>query len=147
MSNHESIQNLLALSAAGLLEPAEERRVREHLRDCPECAARADEFASLSAGLSALPAPLPPPGLTARTEARLLAEVAAEADRREGAILAAGAGLLAWVTALAAWYCYRTLAGGGVLGWLAWSTVLASMAVPAAAGLLQSRRRFERSMR
>lgn len=146
MTFHENIRDLLALSAAGLLDPADERRVREHLRDCPDCAARADEFASLSVRLSALPAPLPPPGLAARTEARLVAELAAEADRRQGAILAAAAGLFAWVLTLATWYCYRTLADGGVLGWLAWSTGLASVAAPAAAGLLRSRRRLERSM-
>jgi anti-sigma factor RsiW len=146
MTFHENIRKLLALSAAGLLEPAEERRVREHLRDCPECAAHAEEFASLSAGLSALPAPVAPPGLAARTEARLVAEIAAEADRRQGALLAAAAGLLAWVMTLATWYCYRTLTGGGVVGWLAWATVSAWVAAPAVAGLLRSRRRFERSM-
>ncbi|HEV3199973.1 MAG TPA: zf-HC2 domain-containing protein [Bryobacteraceae bacterium] len=146
MTLHENIRELLALSGAGLLEPAEERRVREHLRDCPECAAHAEEFASLSVGLSALPAPLVPWALAARTQARLVAELAAEADRRQGAILAVAGGLLAWVTILAAWYCYRTFAGGSVVGWLAWSAGLASVAAPAAAGLLKSRRRVERSM-
>ena len=146
MTFHESIRELLALSAAGLLEPAEERRVREHLRGCPECAAHAEEFASLSAGLSALPAPIAPAGLAARTEARLVAEIAAEADRRQGTILAAAASLLAWVMTLATWYCYRALVGGGVAGWLAWSTAAAWVAVPAAAGLVKSRRRLERSV-
>lgn len=146
MTFHENIRELLAFSAAGLLEPAEERQVREHLRDCPECAAYAEEFASLSAGLSALPAPLPRSGLAARTQARLVAELAAEADRRQGAILAAAAGLLAWAMTLATWYCYRTLAGGGVVGWLAWSTGLTSVAAAATAGLLKSRHRLERSV-
>jgi anti-sigma factor RsiW len=145
MTFHESIRELLALSAAGLLDPAEERRVREHLRDCPECAAQAHEFASLSQGLSALPAPVAPVGLVARTEARLAAEIAAETDRRHGAILAAAAGLLAWVMTLATWYCYRTL-GGGVVGWLAWSTAPAWVAAPVAAGMLRSRRCLERSV-
>jgi predicted anti-sigma-YlaC factor YlaD len=144
MTLHESIQELLALSAAGLLDPAEEHRVRQHLRGCPECAACADQFAALSAGLSSLPVPPPPPDLATRTEARLVAELAAEADRRQGALLAAAAVLLAWVMTLATWYCYRTLAGGGVLGWLAWSTLSAWVAAPAVAGLL--RRRLEGSV-
>lgn len=145
MTLHEKIRELLALSAAGLLEAAEERSVREHLRDCPECAAHAEELAILSAGLSALPAPVVPAGLAARTEARLVAEIAAEADRRQGAYLAAAAGLLAWVMTVATWYCYRKL-GGGVVGWLAWATVSAWVAAPVVAGLLRSRRRLERSI-
>ncbi len=54
MSDHEHVRQLLALSAAGLLDPAEERQVREHARQCAACAASLDEFAALSAALSAL---------------------------------------------------------------------------------------------
>ena len=39
MSEHETVRDWLALSAAGLLEPGEERRVHEHAAACAECAA------------------------------------------------------------------------------------------------------------
>ena len=69
MSDHESVRELLALSAAGLLDPGEERLVREHVRQCAACAAELDDYAALSAGLSALPAPQPPADLVSRTTA------------------------------------------------------------------------------
>ena len=37
--NCESIRDLLALSAAGLLDASEARRVAEHVRECGACAA------------------------------------------------------------------------------------------------------------
>ena len=80
MSDHEPVRQLLALSAAGLLDAGEERLVREHARQCAACAAELEEFAALSAGLSALPVPQPPADLVRRTAALL----AAEADRRAG---------------------------------------------------------------
>ena len=40
MSEHESVRQLLALSAAGLLDSGEERLVREHARQCARCAAQ-----------------------------------------------------------------------------------------------------------
>ena len=49
--------DLLALSAAGLLEAAEERQVREHARECTACAASLESFGDLAMGLRQLPAP------------------------------------------------------------------------------------------
>ena len=89
MSDHETIRKLLALSAAGLLEPGEERLVQEHVRQCAGCAAKLDDYATLSAGLSALPCPLPLPDLLRRTNML----VAAELDRRQGAVLAGTAAI------------------------------------------------------
>lgn len=48
---HEDIRDLMALSAAGLLDAAGERRVLEHARECPECAARLEEIGALARGL------------------------------------------------------------------------------------------------
>ena len=103
MTAHESLQEMLALSAAGLLEPAEERQVREHIRECRECAQRLDEFADLSAALRGLPVPSAPPDLAVRTQA-LLAE---SADRRQAALFAAGSAVLAWSLSLGIAYVYR----------------------------------------
>lgn len=146
MTPHEAMQELLALSAAGLLEPGEERRVREHVRECAECAARLDALAALAAGLAALPAPVPPADLLVRTQARVAAGLALDADRRRGALLAAGAGLFAWMMILASWLACRALGGGALLPWLALYSVAASLAAPAAAALLVRRRRLERSI-
>jgi kynureninase len=88
-----------------------------------------------------------PPDLLARTQARVAAELAAQAGLRHGAILAVGAGLSAWMAALATWCLYRFLAGGA--GWVAWlvlTTVPAYMAAGAVAVMFASRRRLERSL-
>ena len=147
MTTHETIRQLLPLSAAGLLETADERRVREHVHQCAECAAALDELAAVSADLGRLPAPIAPPDLLARTEVRVAAELAAQAGLRHGAILAVGAGLFAWMAALTTWGLYRFLAGSA--GWLAWlvlTTVPAYMAAGAVAVMFASRRRLERSL-
>ncbi len=150
MKTHETIRQLLALSAAGLLDAADDRRVREHVHECAECSTALDDLAAVAADLGRLPAPPVPADLLARTQARVAAEVAAQASshRRHGAILAAvGAGLFAWMAALATWGLYRLLAGSA--GWLAWlvlTTVPAYMAAGAVAAMFASRRRLERSV-
>ena len=140
MTSHDDIRKLLPLSAAGLLTAEEERIVRDHLRDCAGCAARAEDFAMLAGGLHALPAPPLPLGVIARTEARL----AAEADRRQGAILAAAGTALGWITTVSSWYLYHRLSGGA-WGWLVLLTLPASMAIPAAAAVV-GRSRWSRRM-
>ena len=141
MTSHETIQDLLALSAAGLLDPSGERRVREHVRECAACSARLDALGALSAGLGALPPPPIPPDLLARTQARL----AEEADRRRGAWLAAAAGVFGWISMLTTWCLFRLFFAGGTLPWLALYAVPASIAALAAAAVLVTGRRLERS--
>ena len=147
MTTHETIRRLLALSAAGLLDAADDRRVREHVHECAECSTALDELAAVSADLCRLPAPMAPADLLARTEARVVEELAAQAGSRHGAILAVGAGLFTWMAALATWGLYRYLTGNA--GWLAWlvlTTVPAYMAAGAVAVMFASRRRLERSL-
>jgi anti-sigma factor RsiW len=147
MTPHATIRQSLALSAAGLLDPDGERRVREHVRACPECADELDAFAALSAGLSALPAPPPPAHLLARTLGMLTAELAVQADRRHGAILAMAGGLFGWILFLAVWQTYRVLTGNsGLLVWLVFSTIPSLLGAGAAAALLAGRRRLERNL-
>jgi predicted anti-sigma-YlaC factor YlaD len=142
MSDHESVRQLLALGAAGLLDAAEERLVREHAHECAACAAELDEFASLSAGLSALPAPQPPAYLLARTTMLL----AAEADRRQGAAFAAAAAIFALVFVLLVGQTLRMVAGDtAALAWLLWA-VVSSVFGAASALVLAPRRRLERSI-
>ena len=142
MTEHESVRQLLALSAAGLLDAGEERLVREHVGQCAQCAANLDDYLALSAGLSELPAPQPPAYLVSRT-AMLLA---AEADRRQGAVFAAVASIFALVFVLLIGLTLRIVAGGtAALVWLIWA-VIASMLGAASALLLAPRRRLERSI-
>ena len=140
MSDHESVRQLLALSAAGLLDAGEERLVREHARQCARCAAKLDDYATLSAGLSALPCPLPLADLLRRTNSL----VAAEVDRRQGAAFAGAAAIFALAFILLIGQTLRMVAGdSAALAWLVWA-VISSMLGTASAIVLASRRRLER---
>src|SRR5438552_6300195 len=97
--NCEQVHGLLALSAAGLLDAPEARRVAEHVLECAACAAELESLGDIAAALGLLPAPHPPAGLVYQTQLA----IAAESDRRQGARLALAAGVLAWVIALATW--------------------------------------------
>jgi predicted anti-sigma-YlaC factor YlaD len=142
MSDHESVRELLALSAAGLLDPDEERLVQEHARQCAACAAELDSYAALSAGLSALPTPRPPADLVWRTSVLL----AAESDRRQGAFLAGVAAILAFVFVVSIGQTLRMLEGdSAAVIWLAWASI-SSVLGAAAALALATRRRLERSI-
>ena len=142
MSDHEPVRQLLALSAAGLLDAGEERLVREHAHQCAACAAELDEFAALSADLSALPAPQPPAYLLARTTMLLAAEV----DRRQGAAFAGAAAVFAFIFVLLIGQTLRMVAGNtAALIWLLWA-VMSSVFGAASALVLAPRHRLERSI-
>ena len=142
MNDHDSVRKLLALSAAGLLDPGEERLVREHARQCARCAAKLDDYATLAAGLSALPCPLPLADLLRRTNSL----VAAEVDRRQGAALAGVSAVFAFAFVLTVGQTLRIVAGDtAALAWLVWA-VVSSVLGTASALLLASRRRLERNM-
>jgi len=144
MTPHETIRPLLALSAAGLLDPEGERQVREHVRVCPECAAALGGLAALAAGLGALPSPKPPAALVARTQTRVAAQLAGRRDRRSGMLLALAGCACGWVVSLAAWSAWDALgANPALLIWLEFSTVLAGVT---AAAVIRRRRRLERSL-
>jgi hypothetical protein len=137
--NHEALQSLLALSAAGLLEPDAERQIREHARDCAACAAELASLGQLAAGLCTLPAPAPPLDLLARTQAR----IAADRDRREAYRLSIAAAVCAGTLAVAA--CVELQPYVGSLVWVA-GAVIPSFLGAGAALALASRRRLERSL-
>ena len=141
MTDHELVRPLLALSAAGLLDADGERRLRAHAAICVACRADLEILAQLADGLRALPAAPAPSDLLARTQAM----VAAEADHREGARLAAAAALVTCVLLLGLAVTLRTLLGAsGALAWLAWS-LIPSVLGGASAIALASRRRLQRS--
>jgi uncharacterized membrane protein len=145
--NHDQIQELLALSAAGLLDAAGERAIREHARECAACAAQLEALSAISTALSSRPAPAPPPDLMLRTQARVAAELAVLAERRRSVWTAAGAALLAWILNLATWAAIRWWRPElpGLFVWLVLSSLTACVAAPAAAVMAQ-RRRLGRSI-
>jgi len=131
MSVHDP--QLLSLGAAGLLDPASERRLQEHVRECPECAAELEALSAIGSGLSAMPAPAPPPDLLARTQARL----AVARERREAWQLSLAAALCAAL--LTAVFCIELEPYFGPLIWLA-ATLVPSLLGGSAVLVLASRR-------
>ena len=152
---HQEIVSLLPLSAAGLLDAPEERRVREHIRGCAGCAAHLEELGGIAGALGSLPAAKPSPELVLRTQARVSAELEAAEDRRRGGVLALAGAVFGWISWLAIWGIYRAVTGGldSVLRFdrsgmgisVGISAAMAMAAAPIAAALLRSRR-TERSL-
>jgi hypothetical protein len=144
---HEEVRALLAMSAAGSLDAAGERTVREHARDCAECAAALQTFSELAGILANRPSPVPPPALLLVTQARVAAALEIAAERRRSVWIAAAAAALAWVINLATYaliHWWRPEVSPA-LAWLALSAVTASVAAPAAA-IVAQKRRMQRRM-
>jgi predicted anti-sigma-YlaC factor YlaD len=76
MNEHIYARDRLTLAAAGMLSPAEQRRVEAHLDHCEECRNELDEWAILTGALKELPIPQAPPRLVIQTQ-RLLSHAAA----------------------------------------------------------------------
>jgi anti-sigma factor RsiW len=109
MTGH--VTELLALAAAGALDPGESARVEAHLRECAACAAEAAEWSRLAEGLGRMPPPRPSRALVARTveavEERL-------AERSERAWNRAALGFLvafAWTLAVLSWMLVDLVTG------------------------------------
>jgi anti-sigma factor RsiW len=136
MTSHETVRPLLALSAAGLLDAAEERSVREHTHDCAECAAELATLGNLAAALAILPSPSAPPDLLPRTQQC----IAADRDRREAQRLALGGALCA--VAVAAATCVLLEPWFGRMVWVA-ATAVPTIQAAAAAFMLTRTRRLQ----
>jgi anti-sigma factor RsiW len=72
MKEHSIVRDLLALAAAGGLDPAEQRRVENHLHQCELCRAEFASWTQLAGALKELPTPQAPPRLVLQTQ-RILA--------------------------------------------------------------------------
>jgi anti-sigma factor RsiW len=151
VNEHEAIRELLALGAAGALDPAEERRVREHAAACQACADELRSWQALAGELAALPVPQAPPAMVARTRARVEAVLRVEADRRWDEAVLAFLALFAWTVGLATWAVWRLVTGGAAglavigltesLNYLTVSTLLAWLTAGVAAIIAGQRRR------
>ena len=150
MSGH--VTDLLALAAAGALDPGEQARVEAHLRECPECTARAGPWRRLGDGLRDLPTPAPLPGLLARTRAAIERR---QAEREEQTWNRAALGFLivfGWTLTGVAWLLLELIVGelvlrfdrplGPTVAWFA-AYLVAGWLAAAAATVLLGRRTHE----
>jgi anti-sigma factor RsiW len=146
---HDTIRAMLALYAAGALDPGERRRVEQHAGSCEICRGELLAWGAYASGLTQLPQLLAPQGLMERTRIRIVQQrEASAARRRENAMLGALV-VLGWAVSLVTWTVIRALAGGSlvVLGanvvsgvsWFLLSTVFVWMTAAAAAAVLGRR--------
>ena len=144
MKEHEAVRALLALGAAGALDPQEERRVREHVAVCESCAGELRTWQALAGELSALPVPQAPPAMVARTRARVEAALAAEAGRRWDEAVLFYLALLAWTVSLSNWAVWVAVFGfAGTLTYLTVSTMLVWLTAGVAAVIAHSGGKYE----
>jgi anti-sigma factor RsiW len=105
------VTDLLALGAAGELDPGEQERVSTHLNECADCARRAGSWRGLAEGLRDLPGSGPSPGLVARTRATVERR---QAEREEETWNRAALGFLivfGWTLTGVAWLILELLVG------------------------------------
>jgi hypothetical protein len=146
MTEHESIQAMLALTAADALDPGELRRVQQHAGSCEICRGELHAWSIYARGLPKLPQPVAPEGLLERTRARIIEQREAAAARRHENVMLAGLVVFGWAASLTTWTLVRVLIGGtlDVLGvnllsgvsWTLLSTVFVWMTAAAAAAML-----------
>jgi len=109
MSDHDRFREMLALSAADVLDTSEERELAAHLAACPECTAEIEQLRELSASLYRLPAPQAPAELVTRVRQQMVTHGFAEMERRQTHRAVMWLGLFAWTVALGSWPILRLL--------------------------------------
>ena len=154
MTEHESVRAMLALAAAGALEPKEQRRVDEHARECDLCRKDLETWAAYAQGLRKQPQPSVPAGLAQRTQALILQHHAGTADRRRHEWFLAALALFGWGAGWAFWTLIRAITGGSLsvfginlvsgLTWSLVSMVMTWMTAATAALMLGRRREMRR---
>lgn len=112
MSDHDEIRALLALAAAGALEPDEEDRVAGHIRSCSACAGEAASWQSIAGRLRRLPTPQPPPAVVQRARVMAEARFAEEAEARWQRGVLIFVVTFAWVLTIVSWPLFRLITGG-----------------------------------
>jgi anti-sigma factor RsiW len=156
MNDHEKIRELLALLAAGVLEPHEEKQVMDHLRSCESCGAELEDWKLLAGGLRRLPTPQPHALVVERARAQAQIRLNEEFEHRWNRGVIVGLIIFAWVLTLLSWPLVRLLTGG-LLGmlvpgfsheWIVFGAFTTSvwLAGGAAAVLLSMQHRRERRL-
>lgn len=154
MTEHEEILELLALAAAGALDPHDMTRMNAHISGCETCRREFETWSGYAQAFRSLRPPVLPDRLMERTRTRIMAEQAARADQRsEGMLLAVLAGF-GWIVAITIWFLFRLFTGGAVavmetgvtqlLVWSAGSTLFVWLTAAVAALTVGSRRQVTR---
>jgi anti-sigma factor RsiW len=117
MDAHEEIRDLLTLAAAGALDAAGQRRVEDHLRQCPGCRAELETWQRLTGAVKDMPTPQAPMGLVERTRRRMERQAAARVAQRRHRLLLVWLTAFAWATTLLTWPLLRLLGGSLDLSW------------------------------
>ena len=112
MNEHESIREMLALEASGVLDPMESRRVQQHLNGCESCRQDLHNWGLYTQGLRQLPRPPAPDGLVERTQALMANKLETAASHRRNALTLAGLALFGWAISLSLWISVRVFTGG-----------------------------------
>jgi len=112
MNDHDEIRALLALAAAGALEPEEEDRVAGHIQSCSACASEAASWQSIASHLRRLPTPQPSPGVVQRARAVAEARFAEDAESRWQRGMLIFVVTFAWVLTIVSWPLVRLITGG-----------------------------------
>src|SRR5205809_3075302 len=156
MNEHESIRAMLALAAAGALDPAESTRVERHANVCDDCRRELETWSRYAYGLRELPQPSAPPDLMERTRTRLLQERAVAEGRRWNGLMLGVLVVFGWATGLTLWILVRvftgavlTVFGANLVSGLTWSlvsVVLSWMTAAAAALMLGKSRQMRRAL-
>jgi anti-sigma factor RsiW len=115
MNEHETVRDLLALAAAGVLGPEEQSRVERHIRECTACGAEMETWKAYASGLHQMPQPAVPAYLAERTQIRVLREQETRAARRHNGLVLTVLSLLGWSFSLALWILLRLSLGGKVV--------------------------------
>jgi anti-sigma factor RsiW len=146
MSGH--VTELLALAAAGALEPAETARVEAHLRECATCAAEAEQWRVLAEGLERMSAPRPSRALVARTAVAVEERLAEGIERAWNRAALGFLVAFGWTLAVVAWLLVDLVRGelllrlgSGLLPTAAWyaAYVIAGWLTAGAAAVLLGR--------
>jgi anti-sigma factor RsiW len=156
MNDHEKIRALLALAAADVLEPGEEKQLMDHLRSCDSCGAELEKWKLLAGGLRRLPTPQPRALIVERARAQAQIRLTEEFEQRWNRASIIGVIIFAWALTLMSWPLVRFVSGGllGMLdprfnhAWIAFGVFTTSvwLAGGAAAVLLSMQQRRERRL-
>lgn len=151
MSEHERVRAILALAAAGALDPEESMRVERHANACQECRRELDVWRTYAQGLRHLPQPQAPAYLMERTRSLILDQRAAEdravaAGQRWNELMLGALAVFGWAAGLTFWILARIFTGGflSILGanlvsgltWFMLSTVVVWMTAATAVVML-----------
>src|ERR1700760_177618 len=151
MNDHNQIRSLLSLQVSGGISSEEQTRIDDHLRECSDCRRELASLRALAADLKSIPEPQLSFGLAQRTRARIAAEMAAKAERRQNHRFLASIVGFSWIVTVLTFVIGRLLITDVAL-WVGISpetcmrafisyTILAGTATIAFSGLLARRHR------